>query len=277
MARRREAGRGQLDRALPGARHRADVVRGLDLARVLRARARGDLQARVAERRARRAAARARGATSPRSSRSRTRRSSSCATWTARCARSTTSAGTAATSSCGPTSRARRRAGSCRQFVCKYHGWKYDLDGACTFVQQEERVLRPRQGRLRPRARALRRVGRVHLREPRPRAEPDADGVPRPDGHRARGLSVRPDDRALLRTAPRSAATGSCSWTPSRSSTTHPFCTRSSRRSSARPEVQAAGFEALHYEIDGPHRLVTTYRRPGLADAARDAEADGDA
>jgi glycine betaine catabolism A len=27
--------------------------------------------------------------------------------------------------------------GSCRQFVCKYHGWKYDLDGACVFAQQE--------------------------------------------------------------------------------------------------------------------------------------------
>src|SRR5580658_10017086 len=27
--------------------------------------------------------------------------------------------------------------GSCRQFVCKYHGWRYDLDGALSFVQQE--------------------------------------------------------------------------------------------------------------------------------------------
>ena len=27
--------------------------------------------------------------------------------------------------------------GSARQFVCKYHGWKYDLDGGCAFVQQE--------------------------------------------------------------------------------------------------------------------------------------------
>src|SRR6266511_2637805 len=27
--------------------------------------------------------------------------------------------------------------GSCRQFVCKYHGWKYELDGSCAFVQQE--------------------------------------------------------------------------------------------------------------------------------------------
>ena len=52
-----KAGRGQLDRALPRARDRADVVRGLDLAGVPRARARGDLQAVVAQRRARRAAA----------------------------------------------------------------------------------------------------------------------------------------------------------------------------------------------------------------------------
>lgn len=27
--------------------------------------------------------------------------------------------------------------GTCRQFTCKYHGWRYSLDGACTFVQQE--------------------------------------------------------------------------------------------------------------------------------------------
>src|SRR5262245_25550989 len=27
--------------------------------------------------------------------------------------------------------------GTCRQFTCKYHGWRYGLDGACTFVQQE--------------------------------------------------------------------------------------------------------------------------------------------
>ncbi|HEY8217280.1 MAG TPA: aromatic ring-hydroxylating dioxygenase subunit alpha [Acidimicrobiia bacterium] len=27
--------------------------------------------------------------------------------------------------------------GTCRQFTCKYHGWRYGLDGQCTFVQQE--------------------------------------------------------------------------------------------------------------------------------------------
>ena len=28
--------------------------------------------------------------------------------------------------------------GACRQFTCKYHGWRYDLDGALNFVQQED-------------------------------------------------------------------------------------------------------------------------------------------
>src|SRR3954465_2238375 len=27
--------------------------------------------------------------------------------------------------------------GTTRQFTCKYHGWRYGLDGGCTFVQQE--------------------------------------------------------------------------------------------------------------------------------------------
>src|SRR3954449_12796502 len=27
--------------------------------------------------------------------------------------------------------------GTCRQFTCKYHGWRYDLEGQLTFVQQE--------------------------------------------------------------------------------------------------------------------------------------------
>ena len=27
--------------------------------------------------------------------------------------------------------------GTCRQFTCKYHGWRYTLEGECSFVQQE--------------------------------------------------------------------------------------------------------------------------------------------
>ena len=28
--------------------------------------------------------------------------------------------------------------GTCRQFTCKYHGWRYGLDGDLTFIQQEQ-------------------------------------------------------------------------------------------------------------------------------------------
>lgn len=28
--------------------------------------------------------------------------------------------------------------GTCRQFTCKYHGWRYNLQGECTFVQQAD-------------------------------------------------------------------------------------------------------------------------------------------
>ena len=62
--------------------------------------------------------------------------------------------------------------GTCRQFTCKYHGWRYDLEGALTFVQQESEFfdldkadygLAPVQTEV---------VGGVHLREPRPRRTP---------------------------------------------------------------------------------------------------------
>ena len=91
---------------------------------------------------------------------------------TARSAPSTTSAATAATSSCGTTTRARRPSGTCRQFTCKYHGWRYDLEGDAHLRPAGVGVLRPRQGRLRPGAGAVRGVGGVHLREPRPRRTP---------------------------------------------------------------------------------------------------------
>ena len=32
---------------------------------------------------------------------------------------------------------AEETSGTCRQFTCKYHGWRYNIEGACTFVQQE--------------------------------------------------------------------------------------------------------------------------------------------
>src|SRR6202008_2115311 len=36
--------------------------------------------------------------------------------------------------------------GVCRQFTCKYHGWRYGLDGGLTFVQQESDFFDPYKG-----------------------------------------------------------------------------------------------------------------------------------
>ncbi len=36
--------------------------------------------------------------------------------------------------------------GTCRQFTCKYHGWRYGLEGDLTFVQQEGEFFSPDKG-----------------------------------------------------------------------------------------------------------------------------------
>ena len=38
--------------------------------------------------------------------------------------------------------------GNARQFVCKYHGWRYGLDGACTYVHQESEFFGLRKDEL---------------------------------------------------------------------------------------------------------------------------------
>ena len=131
----REACRGLVDGALRH-RHRPRLLRGLDLARALRARARRHLPPDVAERRSGRAAARGTAATSPRSSTPPARRWSSCETCTARCAfhNICRHRGNKLVWNDYPREEV---SGTCRQFTCKYHGWRYGLDGALTFVQQE--------------------------------------------------------------------------------------------------------------------------------------------
>ena len=69
--------------------------------------------------------------------------------------------------------------GTCRQFQCKYHGWRYALDGELTFVQQEQEFFDLDKSDYPARRGEPGRVGGVHLREPRPRARADPEGVPR--------------------------------------------------------------------------------------------------
>ena len=125
-------------------------------------------------------------------------------------------------------------------------------------------VLRPGQGRLRPRPRALRHLGGLHLHQPGQGARAVAARLPRADGDQAGELPVRHSRPSATSTAPTSRATGSSTWTPSRSSTTRRSSTRSSHHRIGRVAAAQAGFEAPAYKIDGPHRSGEHRWHPSL-------------
>ena len=210
----------------------AGVVRGLDLARVLRARARGDLRAGLAQRRAGRAAAPRPAATSP--------RSSQVARTSIIVVRGRDGEVRAFHNICRHRGNklvwnddpGDEETGTCRQFTCKYHGWRYDLDGALNFVQQEGEFFdldKDDFGLVPVHCDVWAGFIFVNLaREPEQSLQEflgpmitTLEGYP--FDQMTSDSAYRTDDRRR---------TGSCSWTPSRSSTTHPSCTRSSRRRS---------------------------------------------
>ena len=81
--------------------------------------------------------------------------------------------------------------GTCRQFTCKYHGWRYDLDGALTFVQQESEFFdldKSEYGLVPVHCDVWEGFVFVNLARA---ARAVAARVPRADDHLARGLSVR--------------------------------------------------------------------------------------
>ena len=128
--------------------------------------------------------------------------------------------------------------GTCRQFTCKYHAWRYDLDGNLTFVQQESEFLRPRQEPLRTGSGALRGVGRVHLRQLREEPGPTPARVPRADGHRSGGLPVRQDDLTLVLSLRSQGELEALHGRVPGVSITRRYCMRTSRRPHTRKPLR---------------------------------------
>ena len=86
--------------------------------------------------------------------------------------------------------------GTCRQFTCKYHAWRYSLEGDLTFVQQEGEFFdldKANYGLVAVRCEVWEGF---HLRQPRPRRRA-ADRLPRRVRQGPRGLPVPRDDRGL--------------------------------------------------------------------------------
>ena len=80
--------------------------------------------------------------------------------------------------------------GTTRQFVCKYHAWRYDLDGACSFVQQEQEFFDLDKADYGLVPGALRHLGGVHLHQPGQGAGAIAARLPRADGDQVGELPV---------------------------------------------------------------------------------------
>jgi phenylpropionate dioxygenase-like ring-hydroxylating dioxygenase large terminal subunit len=151
----------------------------------------------------------------------------------------------------------RETSGNCRQFTCKYHGWRYDLDGALRFVQQESEFFDLDRGRF-----GLVPVhcevwaGFIFVNLARQPEQSLRDFL----GPMVTALDGYPFERMTSRFAYR--ATIGANWKLYLDAFQEFYhapvlhARQSPDKYSA--QAQAAGFEAPHYQIDGPHRLVTT-------------------
>ncbi len=147
--------------------------------------------------------------------------------------------------------------GTARQFTCKYHGWRYGLDGACTFVQQEGEFFNLDKADY-----GLVEVscdiwaGFIFVNfESRPR-QALRDFL----GPMVTAIEDFPFDRLTQRYGFRSSV--SANWklmTDALQEQYHAPIVHANQRSESFEEHNfAGGFEAPHYQIDGPHRMFNS-------------------
>ena len=148
--------------------------------------------------------------------------------------------------------------GNCRQFVCKYHGWKYELDGACAFVQQEGEFFdfdKSDYGLVPVHCEEWSGFIFVNL------AKEPTQTLTEFLGPMITAIEGYPFDAMTERFSYR--ATVGSNWKLFIDAFQE-FYHAPVLHAKQTPAVisvpaQEAGFEGLHYEIDGPHRMVTTY------------------
>jgi Rieske 2Fe-2S family protein len=147
--------------------------------------------------------------------------------------------------------------GVCRQFTCKYHGWRYDLDGSLNFVQQESEFFD-----LDKSTRGLVPVhcdvwaGFIFVNLARTPEQSLREFL----GPMITDLEGYPFDRMTARFGYRT--TIAANWKLFMDAFQE-FYHAPVLHAKQSPEkysslAQQAGFEAPHYRIEGPHRLVST-------------------
>jgi phenylpropionate dioxygenase-like ring-hydroxylating dioxygenase large terminal subunit len=147
--------------------------------------------------------------------------------------------------------------GVCRQFTCKYHAWRYDLDGNLTFVQQEGEFFdldKSRYGLVDVHCEVWEGFIFVNFA-----AEPEQtlhDFL----GPMITNLAGYPFGRMTSRFHYRSEVKANWKlYMDAFQEFYHAPVLHANQSPTAYSKAAAeAGFEAPHYRIEGPHRLVST-------------------
>jgi phenylpropionate dioxygenase-like ring-hydroxylating dioxygenase large terminal subunit len=147
--------------------------------------------------------------------------------------------------------------GVCRQFTCKYHAWRYDLDGNLTHVQQESEFFDLDKTRY----------GLVPVRCDVWEGFIFVNFAPQPEqslreflGPMVTGLEGYPFGRLTSRWCYRSEVNANWKlYMDAFQEFYHAPVLHANQSPTTYAKAAAeAGFEAPHYRIDGPHRLVST-------------------
>jgi glycine betaine catabolism A len=147
--------------------------------------------------------------------------------------------------------------GTCRQFTCKYHGWRYNLDGSLNFVQQEGEFFdldKAKYGLVPLHCEVWEGFVFVNASEKPEQSLRDFLGP------MVLGLAGYPFDKLTDRWFYRTVINSN--WKIFSDATQEfyhaPVLHAGQAPAAWSVPARNAGFEAPYYQIDGPHRLVTT-------------------
>lgn len=148
--------------------------------------------------------------------------------------------------------------GTCRQFTCKYHGWRYDLEGALTFVQQEDEFfdLDKSQFPL-PAVHCDVWAGFIFVNLDTEQPQPLADYM----GRLGAGIEAYPFGE--MTQVHRYRAEIGSNWKLFIDAFMEfyhaPVLHAKQAVDEESKKLQGYGFEALAYDIDGPHSMVSSW------------------
>ena len=164
-------------------------------------------------------------------------------------------------------------AGTCRQFQCKYHGWRYALDGELTFIQQEQEFFDVDKSDF-PLIEVALDIweGFIFVNLDREPAQPLKEFL----GEMGEMLEGYPFSE-LTQVFSYSAEVGS-NWKLFIDAFQEFYHAPVLHLKQSLPDVAVpmmeAGFEAIHYSLHGDHRLVSTSGGRARASATGVREAD---